>query len=236
MAGDKLSIKVVENALAMLEVFSETRGDWGVTQLSQRLGMHKSQVFRLLATFERRGYIERGEAAGRYRTGLAAFETGRKFVGQLELLRLARPLMRELAQYCRETVYLGLAAGEELVLLEMCEPAQPVKVSPLIGSRCGCRADWTGRQGRGRGPGSQRSIGLDRELILDPDGLGEGVCCLAVPVLNAEGRLLGGLCLVAPEFRMTSDRLDKEFGPQLRRAGRRLSAQLGFAGGPGGAG
>ena len=45
------SIQTVSNALRVLEVFSD-EDEIGVSELSRRLGLHKNNVFRLLATLE----------------------------------------------------------------------------------------------------------------------------------------------------------------------------------------
>ena len=45
-------IKSVSHALDILESFTKTEDELGVTELSKRLGLHKNNVFRLLATLE----------------------------------------------------------------------------------------------------------------------------------------------------------------------------------------
>ena len=64
------AIQTVDNAFRLLEAF---RGDeeLGVTELSRRLGLHKNNVFRLLATLEGRGYVEQSPASDRYRLGVS---------------------------------------------------------------------------------------------------------------------------------------------------------------------
>ena len=51
-------IQTVMNALRVLEAFRD-KEELGVTELSRRLGLHKNNVFRLLATLEDKGYVER---------------------------------------------------------------------------------------------------------------------------------------------------------------------------------
>ena len=62
-------IQTVLNALHLLEEFQEDES-LGVTELSERLELHKNKVFRLLATFEQSGYVEQCDAE-RYRLGTA---------------------------------------------------------------------------------------------------------------------------------------------------------------------
>lgn len=54
----KYSIKSVENALRILRVISEESGNFSLSHLGAKLGMGKGYVFRMLATFERCGYVQ----------------------------------------------------------------------------------------------------------------------------------------------------------------------------------
>ena len=51
-------IQSVNNALNLLEQFKGDKDELGATDLSNRLVLHKNNIFRLLATLEARGYIE----------------------------------------------------------------------------------------------------------------------------------------------------------------------------------
>ena len=51
------AIQTVTNVLRVLDAFREA-DDFGVTELATLLGLHKNNVFRLLATLEQHGYID----------------------------------------------------------------------------------------------------------------------------------------------------------------------------------
>jgi DNA-binding IclR family transcriptional regulator len=63
------AVQSVENALDLLDAMCEEGGEARISQLSQRLGISKASVFRLLATFEGRGFVERSEDSLKYRLG-----------------------------------------------------------------------------------------------------------------------------------------------------------------------
>ena len=62
------AIQTVVNAMRVLEAFRDEE-ELGVTEISRRLGLHKNNVFRLLATLEQQGYIEQSSDNERYRLG-----------------------------------------------------------------------------------------------------------------------------------------------------------------------
>ena len=90
---ESYSIQAVENALDVLEALSEGEDEVRISQLSEKLSMNKTSVFRLLATFESRGYVEKEPDSGKYRLGLSSYEIAQKLLAKMGLLRQARPVM-----------------------------------------------------------------------------------------------------------------------------------------------
>lgn len=111
------AIQTVSNALRLLEAFQE-REELGVTALSQRLALHKNNVFRLLATLQQSGYIEQDEASGLYRLGVRCFELGQSFSRSGNLLRRGRAALEALARETGESVHLGILDDLDVVHLD----------------------------------------------------------------------------------------------------------------------
>lgn len=241
------SINAVENAIDLLEAICDEGGEARIAQLSQRTGMNKTSVYRLLATFEKRGFVERGEDSVCYRLGLAAYEMGQKLLSRMGMLRKARPSMERLARSCNESVYFVVRRGDEVLLLDMIDSAQQVKIVPLTGKRFPLGATAVGRvfQAYGERSGGGRHLEVKippqtaadelddirrRGVCVDEQGFGEGVTCLAVPLLNAKGEVTAVLAILGPSFRLTRERLEGELVPQLKDAGQVVSAGLGYLG------
>lgn len=238
------SVKSVENALAVLEVFGEIDGEIRLAHLSERLNMNKSNIFRILTTFEQRGYVEQVKKTGEYRLGIRAYEVGQKVLSRMGLLRSAKPLMESLLRECDETVYLAVPDGQEILLLEKVDTSNPVNVMPLVGKRYPLSRSAAGEiilaynSGLGRGD-SGEDPGLSAQALdairqrgfsVDFEGLGEGVASLAVPLFNAQKKVLGCLCFVGPQFRFTEEKIKNDLLPPLEAAGRTVSSQLGYLG------
>jgi DNA-binding IclR family transcriptional regulator len=128
------SIQTVSNALRVLEVFSD-EDEIGVSDLSRRLGLHKNNVFRLLATLEENGYIEQSERSERYRLGTGCLELGRAFARGNKLLRCARPILEELCSTLGETVHIATLRNSEVVHLDSEEPDQLILAASRVGLR-----------------------------------------------------------------------------------------------------
>ncbi len=223
--GDKYAIQSVENALDVLEALSESPEEIRLSYLSQKLKLSKARIFRLLATFERRGYVEK-EQAGKYRLGVSAYEVGQKLLMRLSLLRKARPVMECLAWKCNEAVYLGIRKGKEVLLLDMIDTIEQVKVVSLLGNHYPLDRVASGIVLGDAGKASKTPPVAAR----DSGELGEGIASLAVPLRKSGGDICGSLCLVGPDFRFGAERIEKELLPNLEEAGEVISSKLGFMG------
>jgi len=237
---DSYNIRSVENALHLLEALADEESSCSLAQLSQRLDMTKASLFRMMATFENHGYVERGKLAGEYQLGLAAFEVSQKLLSKMTLLRKARPAMAQLVRQCNETVYLVVQRGQEALFLEMLDNDQKVKVIPLTSQRFPLQKCAAGRIFLAFDEANQQLLadlpGLPPDLdhcrkqsyCVDHNGIGEGSTCMAVPLFQTGKVLTGCLALIAPSFRTDENRINNELIPALKAAGEMISAQLGY--------
>lgn len=241
---ESYSIQSVDNALDVLEALCEEGEEVRISQLSQRLGMNKTSIFRLLATFENRGYVEKEQKSGKYKLGLSAYEIGQKFLSRMGLLNKAKPVIERLARECNEALYLAVPRKNEVLMLDMVDTMQQVKIIPLVGNRypiTGCSAGRailaSSETHRSQcAPESLSAIGEELATIRETGGcvdkgvLGEGIASLAIPLIDAQGNVPGSLCMVGPEFRLTHEKIKETLLPQLIDAGIVISSKLGYVG------
>jgi len=233
-------IRSVETALFLLEALAEEDSRCSLSQLSQRLGMTKASLFRLMATFESHGYVERKNGSGEYKLGLAAFEVGQKLLSRMTLLHKARPVMGQLVRQCNETVYLVVQRDQDALFLEMSDNDQKVKVVPLVGRRfplesCAAGKIFLAFDSRINKILIKNHPELSCELeqcrqqssCFDINSLGDGSTCIAVPLFSTGNKLSGCLAVVGPSFRMDEDRSKKQLLPAVVAAGEMISARLG---------
>jgi DNA-binding IclR family transcriptional regulator len=128
------AIQTVRNALRMLEVFHE-ESEIGVSDLARRLGLHKNNAFRLLATLELAGYIQQTPKTELYHLGPRCLELGHAFARSHSLMDQARPILEELASSTGETAHLGVRSDGEVVHLDGVLPDQLVLTGLRVGER-----------------------------------------------------------------------------------------------------
>ncbi len=242
------AVHSVENALDLLDAICDEGGEARVSQLSQRLGMSKTSVFRLLATFEGRGFVERSDDSLKYRLGLSACEMGQKIIARMGVLRKARPSMDRLARQCNEAVYFAVRRNDEVLMLDMVDTTQKVKIMPLVGLRFPL-ATAAGRiflafesdaasNGKKRADAggaialspAERETIRDSGVCIDQQGFGDGVTGVALPLFNGKGEVAASLALLGPTFRMAAQRISSDLLPALRETATAISAGLGCSG------
>ena len=233
----------VDKALEILEVFSTLSDGIKLSRLSDQLSMNKSRVYRLLQVFKRRGYVEQKRMNGKYYLAMTAHKLSQNIVSNMELVRMARPVMEGLARDHNETIYLALPSDKKVLLFDCVDSLQVVNVMSLKGLHYPLSECAAGEVLQAFGMASaEGDFGTpsqhDERLVMlkqqgysaDTHRLGDGVVSLAVPLLNTEGVAVGSLCFVGPDFRFTDEKIKSSLLLPLIDAGHTISAKLGYFG------
>ena len=123
------------NGLGVLEAFSIEKPVLGVTEIAQRIGLHKSTVSRILAGLEKAGYVQRDEETGRFRLGLGLIALSGPLLAELDVRRVAYPALEKLTETTQETSALAVWNGSEAVVVEQIPSPHLVKHTAAIGTR-----------------------------------------------------------------------------------------------------
>jgi DNA-binding IclR family transcriptional regulator len=241
------SVQAVIKAIELLETLAQDGASPTIAVLAQKLELSRNKAFRLLATLEKKGLVERNDEAGTYSLGLQAFEMAQHILKSAHLIRLAHPIMEELARKLDEAIYIAVMSNDEVLFLDMVDSLQQVKAVDLVGKRFPFFTNAAGKvlksvtsiDFRGRGakkrnfPDPQQ---LEDELYeirkkgvaVDFGGLGEGLCAVSVVVRDYAGKVVGALTLLAPSFRMLQERLELEIIPSMLISAEELSMKFGY--------
>jgi DNA-binding IclR family transcriptional regulator len=246
------SVQSVENALDILESLADDSVDSTLPSLAEKLGISRNKAFRLLATLENRGLVQREEHSGVYRIGLNTVGLAQRFIKGASLIKHAHPVMEELAKRHDEAVYLTVLMGEDVLFLDMVDCAQSVKAAPLVGKKFPFFTNAAGKVIKALESGdllekflrkSKRKLApeelqrLESEMdeirrkgvAVDCGGLGEGIIGVAVAVKDYAGKVVGAITVLGPAFRLLTDRVENEIVPSLLEGAEMLSMKFGYA-------
>ncbi len=258
-AKSDYAIQTVTNALRLLEAF-EAGEEFGVTELARVLGLHKNNVFRLLATLEQKGYVTKSVHSDRYRLGSSCLGIGQAFARSHDLVRRARHVLEELALETGETAHLGVLREFQVVHLDGAQSDRLVMTGVRVGLRFPAHCTALGKVLVACSPDGvlesydrllvasgiearTESTIVDRDKLVehlravaargwasDVDECEVGLSCVAAPVLGPDGRLAAALSVSGPSFRMDVASLETRFVPHVLAAANRLSRDLGHSG------
>jgi DNA-binding IclR family transcriptional regulator len=120
----------VGRALDILLHLAGRSGPVRAAVLARDLGIPRSSVYHILAVLADRGFVTYLPGEQAYGLGLASFEIGSAYLRHEPLERLARPVLRGLAQRLGQPVHLGTLEGAETVYLLKEYPSRPSPGEP----------------------------------------------------------------------------------------------------------
>ncbi|WP_027087896.1 IclR family transcriptional regulator [Cohnella panacarvi] len=137
-------IQSVDRALTILDLFDEQTRELKITEISFRIGLHKSTVHSLLKTLQLHGYIEQ-DVNGLYRLGMRLLEKGQLLLQGLDLRETAAGPMRRLSDATGQTVHLVIRDGAEGVYIDKVEGNKAAIRYSRIGRRVPLHSSAVGK-------------------------------------------------------------------------------------------
>lgn len=247
----------VGRALELLAWLADTgAAPCGVRDVARATGMSPTTVHRLLTTFEEHSLLRRDET-GKYYAGLELFRLGR-LASQFSVKTVARPLLEQLAADTGETAMLGVydQRRAEFMVIDSVQTTHPLRYvvtvntwRPIFAGAAGLcilaflDADERTAALRARPPHvitgrTLTSIAAIEEFCVDIRDRGyaisrgqrtEGAVGMAVPIRDADAKVIGDLCLTIPDNRF-KDSDEERYAQSLRAAADTTSEMLRAAG------
>jgi IclR family KDG regulon transcriptional repressor len=224
----------VARTLSLLDLLSAEPRGLGLADISRRVGLHKSTVYRMLLTLEASGLLERDGEGNRYRLGLKVLHLASQVLGRYGMREIAGPYMEELSRKTGEVIHLAVLDGGEIVYLEKKGQGQVLTVATRIGGRNPAYASAMGKVLLAALPPPQLErllartelkpltpnticdpVALQRELVkirrqghaIDNEETFPGIRCVAAPVRNANQEVVAAVSATVPSQRMGRTRV-----------------------------
>ncbi len=242
----------VVRALRILAAVARADAPLSLAELSHAVGLPKATVHRLAGLVEGEGLIERDPLARRYVVATGLDDLALSALRTAPVHRNRRAALRRLSERLGETVNLGVLHGGEVMYVERVEAAWPLRMELKPGSRVPIHCTAIGKLLLAFAPREVRErllaaasleprtgstitsrARLEEELAAtrtrghseDDEEFLAGVCCVAVPVRDARGKVLAGLAVSAPTARLPLGRARGHI-EELKAAAREVGAYL----------
>jgi DNA-binding IclR family transcriptional regulator len=253
--GQRAGVQSLGRAFGILEEVARHREGIGLADLSKRVGLHNSTTFHLAKTLVALGYIRQEADTKRYRIGRPLFALAASALDEIEMVRLATPILEELSAKTGESGHFAVRMADAIVVIARTSGPGAFQLAERVGvvrpahctalgkvmlaalrpeqlERFLARTDLK--------PSTARSITeipvLVREIeevrrtgvAFDDGEFNPEVRCVAVPVRDFTGQVIGAIGISGPIWRLSmhalkarakvlqaaADQLSRDFGAQ----------------------
>jgi DNA-binding IclR family transcriptional regulator len=249
-------IQSLGRAFAIIEEVARHREGISLADLGRQVGLHNSTTFHLARTMVSLGYLRQEKDSKRYRVGRPLFALAAGALDEIEMVNLATPLLEELSRDTGESGHFAIRMGDAVVVIARTSGPGAFQLTDRVGvvrpAHCtalgkiilaSLRPDQLKRfiERVELKPSTEKSItsvpALTREIAeikrtgiaFDDGEFNPEVRCIAVPVMNFTGQVIGALGISGPIWRLSNQTLQGH-AKVIRAAANRLSIEFGAKG------
>jgi len=246
-------VQSLGRAFSILEEVARNRDGISLAELSKKVGLHNSTTFHLVKTMVTLGYIRQIKDTKRYRVGRPLFALAASALDEMEMVSLATPVLEDLSRDTGESGHFSVRMGDAVVVIARTSGPGAFQLTDRVGvvrpAYCtalgkvmlaALRPDQLDRylkriELRALTPKTitdpqilRREIEEIRRsgIAFDDGEFDSEMRCVAVPVRDFTGQVIGGLGISGPVWRLSiqtlqgrartvkdaADRLSTEFG------------------------
>ncbi len=249
-------VQSLVKSLAIIEVLPENVEGLGVTEISERVGLNKSTVHRILTTLVHEGYVDQDQAKGRYRLSFKLFIIARKILNNIRATKVVSPFLEKLAKETGESARFVVPDMEHARMI-VCDEVlsdREISVRPSLGDSLSLSKSAAGKlflahlsddeiknlmDEKGRKvviedkaysfSKLRKDLSAVREsgYAYDSSDSDDSTCNIAAPIKGEKGKLIGILDLYVPRFRCPKN-FQKKYAKLVNDTALDISRRLGF--------
>lgn len=229
-------VRSLERGLRLLMELVRHRAPMTAPEISRRLNLPRIAVFRLLATLEATGFVERVGAGRGYRVGVGVLRLGFGHLASMDLTELGSPLLKRLSDEIGFPCHLAVRDGPSTVYVAKAEPNNLLFGNVTVGSIFPAYATILGRVLLGElslsqlhslypetetqvqtGQAPQNIMDLldevrrdyQRGYVMQESGVEGEVAAVAAPVRNRQGTIVAALGVIVRRSRPTGEEMER---------------------------
>jgi IclR family transcriptional regulator, acetate operon repressor len=239
-------------SLLVMEFVANSEKSVSLTEIMQAVKLPKPTVFRILTTLEEAGMLRREPDAKRYVPGDRLSSLAANVLLHSPQRAARHAILEELVEKLGETCNLAIPNGHYVMYLDRVESSWPLRINLHAGSKVPLYSSASGKLFLAHSPKRMRDRLLTAAPLIahtkntmtslrlleaefakirrsgyavDNEEYIAGICCVAVPVMNDQQRVVATVAVHGPVARMSVEQAT-EFLPILREAAEQISQTL----------
>ena len=247
-------VQSLARAFGIMEEVARSRDGIGLAELSKRVGLHNSTTFHLVRTMVSLGYIRQIKDDKRYRVGRPLFALAASALDEIEMVSLATPVLEDLSRETGESGHFAVRMGDSVVVIARTAAPGAFQLTERVGvvrpAHCtalgkvilaALRPDQLERfldriELTPVTPNSITELGVLKKdidevrssgIAFDDGEFNPEVRCVAVPVKDFTGQVIGAIGISGPIWRLSIQALPSR-SLVVQAAAKRLSAEFGY--------
>lgn len=252
MAQDN-TVQSVKRAMMILEELATQKEGLGVTELANRVDLHKSTVHRMLNTLLNLGYVEQSTLSERYRLGMKLLFLGGSILERMDIRYEAHDLLKELSEKVNEAVHLVVPDGYRAIYIDKLDSNKTIRMHSQIGRIAPLHASAVGKAilafseekfikeviERGLTKFTTNTITEPKQLLqhlkmiceqgfsVDDEENEEGIRCVGAPIFDYTGKVIGAISVSGPTVTMTQEKV-KQIAESVVDCAKKISHRMGW--------
>ncbi len=232
----------------MLELLALAENGIGITELAEQLDVDKSSASRMMQTLASYGFAEQDPDTRRYRLGPKIVTLSRYLLTRMPLRDQAKPFLRRLVDRTGEGAHLAILAQGGALYIDQVESPATLRATTGVGTVAPLHCTALGKVllAFGNGTLPEELPAFTPRTITDPQTLRihmeqtrrqgyavddeeyeYGVRCVAAPVYDYRGKMVGAIGISGPAGRVSLQRIP-ELAAITTEIARELSDRLSF--------
>ncbi|HTU44915.1 MAG TPA: IclR family transcriptional regulator C-terminal domain-containing protein [Bryobacteraceae bacterium] len=244
-------VQAFARGLSVIRSFGPNSAAQTLSQVAEATGLDRAGARRFLLTLEKLGYVRREGRS--FHLTPHILEIGYSYLSTLPLRSIAEPVVRELVEDVSESSSVSVLDGSDIVYIVRVPVKKIMTITLSIGSHIPAYCSAMGRILLGGLSQSDLALALKNSVMtrytrytvtsrqeitkivaadqskgwsMCNQELEEGICSIAVPLVDREGAIIAAMNITANLSRTVPSEMVRKFLPRLKKAAERINASL----------
>ncbi|WP_324825483.1 IclR family transcriptional regulator [Sinanaerobacter sp. ZZT-01] len=230
----KNHINSILRAIELLNLFGKDAKEMGISEISRKMNLHKSSVYRIVKTLEFAGWLEQNSVTDKYKLGMKIMDVGSTILKTYDYKDVISKGMRELMAEVHETIVLSTYTDLCGICIDLIEAENYITYTSKLGHKTPVYSGATGKIllayqseeeiqrviEHGLTRFTPNTISNEEELRSNLKEIREkgyatsfeetdpGVSAIGGPIFNGKKELIYGISIVGPTERLKQKNIE----------------------------